>query len=36
MWLGTIQVKDDGIISGLAISAFHYIRGTQILPDQFL
>jgi hypothetical protein len=27
--LGTVQVKDDGIISGLSISAFNYIRGTQ-------
>ncbi len=27
--LGTVQVTDDGIISGLSISAFNYIRGTQ-------
>lgn len=26
---GTVHVKDDGIISGLSISAFNYIRGTQ-------
>jgi len=27
--LGTVMVKDDGMISGLNISAFNYIKGTQ-------
>lgn len=27
--LGTVMVKDDGVISGLNISAFNYIKGTQ-------
>jgi hypothetical protein len=27
--LGTIQVKNGGVLNGLAVSAFNYIRGTQ-------